>query len=277
MSRVNLPYVESKGLKIHYQVFGRGPTVVLLHGWCNDSSYWLPLARKLKSRYQVVVCDLRGHGLSSAPAGIACYRSPRFVSDLRAIVQALGIKKAIFVGHSLGAAVLTAFSAQHPDAVRGLILAGADLGFRSMTAKEEKKLRAMAKNWAHFARRHGTSDWARGQIERGLVARFILGDPKNTEQFIARYARQPLNGFIFIAQTLPWLDRRLAKQAVSLSAKTFVLIGTRDLLFYRGAKRSASQMLNCELIEIKNGEHDLMRSMEKPFVAAVLKCVTKLR
>src|SRR3979411_396880 len=59
--------IQTDGAKLHVRVGGRGPAVVLLHGFGDTGDMWAPLAANLARDHTVVVPDLRGMGLSSQP------------------------------------------------------------------------------------------------------------------------------------------------------------------------------------------------------------------
>src|SRR5690348_7484018 len=61
--------VATNGINVHVRVGGRGPAVVLLHGYGETGDMWVPMAADLARDHTVIVPDLRGLGLSSKPAG----------------------------------------------------------------------------------------------------------------------------------------------------------------------------------------------------------------
>ncbi|MFM7151622.1 MAG: alpha/beta fold hydrolase [Gemmataceae bacterium] len=119
-----MPHVSANGLRLHYQQTGEGPDVVLLHAVTGNLALWLfinlpdTLARQ---GFRVTAYDLRGHGLSETPP--TGYTSRDMAGDFAALHETLGLKPAFLVGHSFGA--VSAFHAglEHPDRVRGMILA----------------------------------------------------------------------------------------------------------------------------------------------------------
>jgi len=105
-----------------YLAYGRkrreaDPAVVLLHGFCGSSAYWeetLPLL----GAGLFIVPDLRGHGRSDAPAGTV-YAMEDFADDLARLLDRLGEREAIVLGHSLGGYITLAFAEKYPDRLRG--------------------------------------------------------------------------------------------------------------------------------------------------------------
>jgi predicted alpha/beta-fold hydrolase len=91
------------GATIHVRVGGKGPAVVLLHGFGNTSDMWATLAADLAKDYTVVVPDLRGMGLSSIPD--SGYDKKTQAGDIREVLATLGVEHSVVVGHDIGTMV----------------------------------------------------------------------------------------------------------------------------------------------------------------------------
>ena len=113
------------GLKISYLTAGRGPAVVLLHGYAETSRMWLPLIPRLASRFTVLAPDLPGIGDSDIPADGLDMKSAAV--RMHALVKGLGINRAIVVGHDIGLMVAYAYAAQFPEEVEKLVMMDAFL------------------------------------------------------------------------------------------------------------------------------------------------------
>lgn len=105
---------------LHVRVGGKGPAVVLLHGFGDTGDMWAPLAAALAARHTVVVPDLRGMGLSSHPAG--GYDKRTQAGDVRAVLASLGIEQATVVGHDIGTMVAFAYAARYPQLTHALVV-----------------------------------------------------------------------------------------------------------------------------------------------------------
>ena len=108
------------GGTIHVRVGGRGPAVVLLHGYGETGDMWAPLATDLARDHTVVVPDLRGMGLSSIPAG--GYDKKTQAGDIRAVLASLGIEHSVVVGHDIGTMVAYAYAARYPQQTERLVV-----------------------------------------------------------------------------------------------------------------------------------------------------------
>ncbi|WP_367399512.1 alpha/beta fold hydrolase [Pseudomonas nitroreducens] len=108
------------GATIHVRVGGKGPAVVLLHGFGDTGDMWAPLAADLARDHTVVVPDLRGMGLSSIPA--AGYDKKTQAGDVRAVLASLGIEHSVVVGHDIGTMVAYAYAARYPQQTERLVV-----------------------------------------------------------------------------------------------------------------------------------------------------------
>ena len=105
---------------INYEVSGRGPMVVFIHGWTHNISVWDDQVPAFKSRFSVLRYDSRGFGRSTGFADESA--DPQ---DLLILLEALHVKHAYIVGHSRGGSVALRFAHAYPSRVDGLVLYGA--------------------------------------------------------------------------------------------------------------------------------------------------------
>lgn len=105
---------------MHVRVGGKGPAVVLLHGFGDTGDMWAPLATDLARDHTVVVPDLRGMGLSSIPEG--GYDKKTQAGDIRAVLSALKIEHSVVIGHDIGTMVAFAYAARYPQLTDRLVV-----------------------------------------------------------------------------------------------------------------------------------------------------------
>ena len=120
--RVEHGYANNAGVKIHYATTGKGPLVVMIHGFPDFWYSWRHQMDALSSDYQVVAIDQRGYNKSDAPAGDENYSMRYLTSDVAAVIKALGQDKAIIVGHDWGGSVAWNFAFAKPAMVDKLIV-----------------------------------------------------------------------------------------------------------------------------------------------------------
>jgi pimeloyl-ACP methyl ester carboxylesterase len=117
--------IATDGATIHARVGGKGPAVVMLHGFADTGDMWAPLAKALVAGRTVVVPDLRGMGLSSHPD--RGYDKKTQGHDVARVLDKLAIDKADLVTHDIGNMVGYAFAAQYPARVTRWVVMDAPL------------------------------------------------------------------------------------------------------------------------------------------------------
>jgi len=123
-----LPYgwtsgdVKANGITLHYYRTGNGslPPMVLSHGYTDNGLCWTDLAHAMEGKYDVIMYDLRGHGLSDAPA--AGYDINDNVSDIVGLIKALKLEHPVIIGHSLGGSIAAVVAAKYPDIPKKAVL-----------------------------------------------------------------------------------------------------------------------------------------------------------
>ncbi|HFD40490.1 MAG TPA: alpha/beta fold hydrolase [Anaerolineae bacterium] len=103
------------GSLVHYETFGRGKPIVLIHGWLGSWRYWVPVMDELAGDFRTYALDLWGFGDSYK--GKETYDIDAYVDLIIAFMDELGIFRAPLVGHTLGAAIATILAARQPARV----------------------------------------------------------------------------------------------------------------------------------------------------------------
>ncbi len=108
------------GRPIHYSSYGKGSkTVVLLHGWTCDETFWENQTAALSKKYRVITIDLPGHGQSAAPAA---YTQENFARAVDAVLLTARVKSAVLIGHSLGAITARQYARLYLDRARAIVM-----------------------------------------------------------------------------------------------------------------------------------------------------------
>ena len=113
-------YKNIAGARVRYVDRGKGPTVVLLHGFASSLDAWDPVIPELEKKHRVIALDLKGFGWTDRPPGDY---SPRAQADLVfRLMNELGARSASVVGHSWGASVALRMALLSPERVERLAL-----------------------------------------------------------------------------------------------------------------------------------------------------------
>src|SRR5438046_4219246 len=136
--------------RLHVEVEGSGPVVVLAPGFGGRARNCLPQARGLRDRYRLVRVDARRHARSEAPAYASAYTPEAFAAYLGRVLDQVGARAAVVGGLSMGAGTALRFALAHPGRVEGLVLAGFPPG-----AGAPGTFSAIAADLAHAIERDG--------------------------------------------------------------------------------------------------------------------------
>ncbi len=168
--------ISANGIEIFVREQGQGPLVILCHGWPELSYSWRhQIPAIAEAGFHVVAPDMRGFGQTAAPADIEAYSIFDHVGDMVALVDTLGAKQAVIIGHDWGAPVAWHSALFRPD----IFTAVAGLSVPPPLRGRERPLEALRKNgitnfyWQYFQ----TPGVAESEFERdvGFSMRAIVG------------------------------------------------------------------------------------------------------
>ena len=134
----------ANGIRIHAVEAGRGPLVLLVHGFPESWYSWRhQLPALAAAGYRAVAIDVRGYGRSSKPAAVDEYRIVKHVGDNVGVVEALGEQEAVIVGHDWGAPIASTSCLLRPDVFTALALLSVPYSPRGGTSPLETFRRMM--------------------------------------------------------------------------------------------------------------------------------------
>jgi pimeloyl-ACP methyl ester carboxylesterase len=122
-----MPYANNHGIRLHYQVEGAGPPLVLQHGFSDSLESWYEMGyvKPLQQDYRLILIDARGHGASDKPHDPTAYTMQHHAADVVAVLDALAIPTAHFFGYSMGGRIGFALAKYAPTRFTALIIGGA--------------------------------------------------------------------------------------------------------------------------------------------------------
>jgi epoxide hydrolase 4 len=184
-------FVDSGGVKIHYVTLGKGPLVVMLHGFPDYWYTWRDQMPVLAKTHQVVAIDLRGYNKSEQPAGVENYAIDKLVGDVDTVVKHFKRDKAIIVGHDWGGFIAWSFAMTRPERTDRLIV---------LNLPHPKGLmRELASN----PQQQKNSAYARGfQAENAHKAltpeilAFWVKEPEARKHYIEAFKRSSMEGML---------------------------------------------------------------------------------
>jgi pimeloyl-ACP methyl ester carboxylesterase len=223
-----MPHTQNHGTRIHYQVVGDGPPVLLYHAFCGSLQDWheFGYVKLLAPRFRLLLLEARGHGASAKPDDPAAYALDILADDVLAVLDAEGLDSAHYWGYSMGGRVGFALARKAPAHLRSLIIGG---------------IHPYPQNPEGIQRRIAT--WRRGlaTIERHMATGFGVAW---SEAQRTRFMANDLQAMIAYLQALHESARAdPAGDTVihALPAPTLYYMGAEDAIFYPQARRFAEQ------------------------------------
>jgi len=110
---------------LHYETFGRGKPVILLHGWLGSWGLWREVMTWLGQYYRTYALDFWGFGESGRK--LSTYQVADFVGMVNQFMDQMGILSAPLVGHSMGGTVSLSVAIKHPDKVKKVVIIGSPI------------------------------------------------------------------------------------------------------------------------------------------------------
>lgn len=186
------------GVPVQYEVFGRGePTLVLVHGWSNNRTFWQPHTAALARSHRVVVLDLPGFGTSGMNRN--SWTMELFGQDVAAVIRALPGERVVAVGFSMGGAAVLEAARLVPDRMAGVVLV--DI-LKDPHAKYPDSFIEKFANRARASWHDPSAIRAQGfspETPESLIQRYISATP----------ASPPARWWPIIADFFHWADSRL--------------------------------------------------------------------
>nr|5EGN_A Chain A, Esterase [uncultured bacterium]5EGN_B Chain B, Esterase [uncultured bacterium]5EGN_C Chain C, Esterase [uncultured bacterium]5EGN_D Chain D, Esterase [uncultured bacterium]5EGN_E Chain E, Esterase [uncultured bacterium]5EGN_F Chain F, Esterase [uncultured bacterium]5EGN_G Chain G, Esterase [uncultured bacterium]5EGN_H Chain H, Esterase [uncultured bacterium] len=121
-----MPHVENDGVKIYYDSYGEGVPIVFLHPFSTNGGIWYFQTFPFAQTNHVIVIDHRGHGRSDKPA--TGYSIMEHADDVVAVLDALKVDRAVFVGNSIGGMIAMQLNLDHPQRVIGNLILSSGTG-----------------------------------------------------------------------------------------------------------------------------------------------------
>jgi magnesium chelatase accessory protein len=269
-------FVTAGGLRWHVQVMGQGPVVLLIHGTGASTHSFRAMMALLAAHFTLVAVDLPGHGFTAAPVVSTGYSLPGVARGIAALLRELGVKPAIVVGHSAGAAVavrMTLDGAIAPVAV--VSLNGALLPFPGMGNDFLGPAIRLLASSPLTAKAFAVFGGSRPSVERLVRSTGSRIDAEGMRLY-ARLTGSSGHVHGALALMANWDLRPLARDLPHLPARLILVTGTRDgMVPPSESYRLRALMPAAELVSLSGLGH--LAHEEKPAdVAALVQQVASL-
>jgi 3-oxoadipate enol-lactonase len=254
---------DSAGVKLHYEMTGSGPELLLIAGLGANRNSWAPVLPQLSERHTCITFDNRGAGRSDVPEGP--YSIEQMSDDTAALVEHLGIGPVPAIGWSMGGVILQSLLIDHPGSVSRAVLLStlpsySDVqhawldGLLALRAAgvDPVVLGAAGIPWAFTPLALASHPAAYAALRLGSE------DPEPTSNA----------GFAAQAQAIRVFDRRTELHSVSVP--TLVLVGAEDVLTPPSqAIEIAERIPGARLVVLPRGSHGMIIEFPGPALAVI--------
>ncbi|MCS7276103.1 MAG: 2-succinyl-6-hydroxy-2,4-cyclohexadiene-1-carboxylate synthase [Dehalococcoidia bacterium] len=246
---------------------GEGPAVLLLHGFTGSVETWLPFLSRWQG-FRTVAVDLLGHGRSDAPADPSRYAFPRCVSDLVALLDALGIGRVAVVGYSLGGRLALHLALALGERLWALVLESASPGIvdprqRAARVRRDDSLaeQLLQEGLEAFVRLWEAQPLFASQSRLPATVRERLRRQRLSHSPVGLAAA--LRGMSVGRQEPLW--RRLSE----VRAPTLVIVGALDERYCDIGRRMAASLPRGELAVVPGAGHTVHLERPRRFASIV--------
>lgn len=240
-----MAYAMNQNVRIHYEVEGQGPPLMLQHGASGSLKDWhdLGYVKELSKDYKLILVDARGYGLSDKPLNAAAYRADVIASDYATILKDLKIEKANYFGYSMGAGIGFKAIARHSLPKFNSFILGGGNPFNPRTEAEKQTAQQSA-----IASQKALED----SMEAYISMREKVDGPTPPERRAHGLANNhwSLLAFNKARQDWPGADDILKNMTVPC----LVYAGEKDAAFAK-AKEAAAQMPKATFVAFPGYNH----------------------
>jgi pimeloyl-ACP methyl ester carboxylesterase len=244
-----MPKLNRDGVELYYEVHGEGFPVLLTHGYSSSSHMWEGQVGPFSRRYKLITWDMRGHGKSDYPADQGAYSEEATVADMAAILDAVGARKAVIGGLSLGGYMSLAFHLKHPERTQALLIIDTGPGYK----KDEPRA-----GWNATAIRRAEKLEAEG-LPKGGGAETRTA-PHRSADGLAKAARGMLTQ----------RDARVIESLPDIHVPSLVVVGADDAPFIAASDYMAAKIPGAKKLVIANAGHASNIDQPKAFNDGVL-------
>jgi pimeloyl-ACP methyl ester carboxylesterase len=231
-----MPKLNREGVNLYYEIHGKGPAILLSHGYSATLEMWRAQIALLSRDYKLILWDMRGHGQTDSPDDPALYSEEATVEDMAALLDAAKTEHAIVGGLSLGGYMSLAFHLAHPERVQALLLFDTGPGFKNDEARTAWNTRAL--ETASTFETHG------------------LASLQSRSREMAMSTHRSAAGLALAARgMLAQRDARVIKSLPNIKVPALIIVGADDTPFLASADYMQAKTPNAHKIVIPRAGH----------------------
>ena len=215
-----MPHIERQGVRIHYEVSGAGPVVLLGHSLLCDGRMWEGVVPTLAERYRVIIVDSRGLGPSTTAGAFTLYD---LADDWLAILDQEDVDQTAICGLSMGGMTGMRFALAHPDRVAALAL------LDTSADPEPRANRIKYRIMASMLRRFGPLRLLTNAVAELMFGRTTRRDrPELVSRQLDRVREQDREGLYWAARSAVAARDPIRHELGKIGCPVRVIVGDQD-------------------------------------------------
>jgi len=260
--------ISSDGVPIHYQVQGSGtPTLVFVHCWSGDQTYWKAQVSHFSPHYRVVTLDLAGHGKSGLNR--KDWTISAFARDVVAVVDDLNLDEIVLIGHSMGGTVVLEAAVQIPERIVTLVAVDTlfDKWARLTPEQREQFLVPFRTNFVETTR-----NWV------GHNLFLPTSEPDLVERLVADMSAAPPEvGSASMDAIYEWGKRDFEEALGRLRTRVFMIQAESNAQNLQVVKSFASSFESFQVSVVPEVSHFIMMEQPETFNRLLTQAVNQLK
>jgi pimeloyl-ACP methyl ester carboxylesterase len=254
-----MPYFDNRGCQLHYEDYGRGEPLLLVHGLGSSTRDWEYQIPVLTQHYRVIALDVRGHGRSDKPRG--AYRIADFADDVAALIQYLQLPPIHLVGISMGGMIGFQLGVDRPELLRSLTI---------VNSGPEVKARS-PRDWLEIAKRWTLSRLLSLDTIAKALAKLLFPRPEQAELRRKVEERWPQNDKrAYLASLDAIIGWGVRERLGRITCPTLVITADRDYTPVERKREYVAEMPDARLLVIENSRHATPLDQPERFNSALL-------
>jgi pimeloyl-ACP methyl ester carboxylesterase len=214
-----MPLVHLDDIDLHYDSYGEGPPFVFISGTATHGDVWkLYQVPEFSRTHRVIVFDQRGTGATVTRS--TDVSTGRIAADVAALLDHLGLRQAIVLGHSMGGRIAQSLALDHPDKVGKLVLASTGAAFKSRGIPVEMCLALVEKGYERYVREHS--------IKIGFTEAFYAAHKAEIDKFLSVRLGNPPTLEMFLRYVISRQEHDTSQRLKDIRVPTLVLAGSEE-------------------------------------------------
>jgi pimeloyl-ACP methyl ester carboxylesterase len=271
--------IQSNGIKMRIAEMGKGPLVILVHGWPESWYSWRhQLPALAAAGFHAVAPDMRGYGKTDKPTAVEDYDIHHVTKDLVGIVDSLGEKTAMLVGHDWGAIVSWQAMLLHPERFTALAAMSVPYNGRGQVSIIDGLKRAMGDNFYYilYFQEPGVAEKEFDADPRGILSRLYLSPDSPRESPAITDPKRAAGGMIGRYGAPKGLPAWLSQADLDYYVKEFSAAGFRGgINYYRNFHRNWETTPQLTGVQVKQPVYFIAGEKDVVIRGATAEALTK--